>query len=113
MTVSWKASAPSWGPAVATRNRCRSVACSSSSVWKGGSRLTTGYNATAARRVRCPGERTAPRLLEGGEQLLGGVLGADLRPRLGDGAVGVDQVGRADHPHVLAAVHALLAPGGV
>ena len=48
ITVSWKQSAPSWGPTEATRKRWRSAACSSSSVWKGGSVTAMSTPATAA-----------------------------------------------------------------
>jgi len=72
--------------------------------------VVTGWS-SALRGPAAPG-RSAPGG-QGGEQLLRGVLRADLVPDLGEGAVGADEEGRADDPQVLLAVHGLLPPDAV
>ena len=52
--------------------------------------------------------RQLPRSLQ---HLLSVVRDLHLAPRLEDAAVGADQIGRALHPHIFAAVHRLLDPG--
>ena len=104
-TVSWKQSAPSCAPSDATRKRCTVGAVLVEERLEGRER-TARCNAGTRPGVRSGATYSASAF----EQLGRRVLRADLRPRLADPALLVDQEGRADDPHVLACRTCLLAP---
>ena len=78
----------------------------------------TGEVSSHARRPRrtvrrALGRTPGDRRLEGCLDLVGVAVGLDVRPRLRDPPVGVDEEARAADPHVRLAVVRLLAPGAV